>query len=541
MEIESDFLIIGSGIAGLSYALEVAEYGSVNIITKKEDTEATTNYAQGGIAAVSSKEDSFEAHIEDTLKGGAGLCNPEVVRKVVEAGPGCIQRLKEIGVQFSTRRRGLKSRFDLGIEGGHSHKRVVHAADFTGREIEKGLLTAIAARPNIRIYENHLAIDLLTQHQIGGKRKAGEKIRCWGAYVLDTRTEEVKTFSSKIILLATGGAGRVYSHTTNPEIATGDGIAMAYRAGATIANMEFVQFHPTMLYHPEANSFLISEAVRGERGKLRLKSGEFFMQHYDPRKELASRDVVARAIDAELKKSGDPCVFLDITHLPPEFIKERFPRIYQRCSELNLDITGEWIPVVPAAHYICGGVQTDFYGRSSIESLWAIGEVASTGMHGANRLASNSLLEAVAFAEFASRDSTAKFKEIKNESLPRVPEWSSSGVFDQKEWVVVSHDRQEIAQLMWDYVGIVRSNYRLDKARERLEILSRDIEDFYRKNPVRGDVIELRNIATVARLIVKSARTREESRGLHFNLDYPERDDQKWLKETVLVSSEGEE
>ena len=541
MEIESDFLIIGTGIAGLSYALEVAEYGSVNIVTKKEDTETTTNYAQGGIAAVSSKEDSFEAHIEDTLKGGAGLCNPEVVRKVVEAGPRSIQRLKDIGVQFSTRRQGLKSRFDLGIEGGHSHKRVVHAADFTGREIEKGLLAAIAARPNIRIYENYLAIDLLTQHQIGGKRKAGEKTRCWGAYVLDTRTEEVKTFTSKITLLATGGAGRVYSHTTNPEIATGDGIAMAYRAGAAIANMEFVQFHPTMLYHPQANSFLISEAVRGEGGKLRLVDGKFFMQHYDPRRELASRDVVARAIDAELKKSGDACVFLDITHLPPDFIKERFPRIYQRCSELNLDITVEWIPVVPAAHYICGGVQTDLYGRSSIESLWAIGEVASTGMHGANRLASNSLLEAVAFAEFASRDSTARFKEIKNESLPRVPEWSSSGVFDQKEWVIVSHDRQEIAQLMWDYVGIVRSNYRLDKARERLEILSRDIEDFYRKNPVRGDVIELRNIATVARLIVKSARTREESRGLHFNLDYPERDDQKWLKETVLVSSEGEE
>ncbi len=541
MEIESDFLIIGSGIAGLSYALEVAEYGSVNIITKKEDTEATTNYAQGGIAAVSSKEDSFEAHIEDTLKGGAGLCNPEVVRKVVEAGPRCIQRLKDVGVQFSTRRQGLKSRFDLGIEGGHSHKRVVHAADFTGREIEKGLLAAIAARPNIRTYENHLAIDLLTQHQISGKRKAGEKTRCWGAYVLDTRTEEVKTFTSKITLLATGGAGRVYSHTTNPEIATGDGIAMAYRAGAAIANMEFVQFHPTMLYHPQANSFLISEAVRGEGGKLRLVDGKFFMQHYDPRRELASRDVVARAIDAELKKSGDACVFLDITHLPPDFIKERFPRIYERCSELNLDITGEWIPVVPAAHYICGGVQTDLYGRSSIESLWAIGEVASTGMHGANRLASNSLLEAVAFAEFASRDSTPKFKEIENQPLPRVPEWSSSGVFDQKEWVIVSHDRQEIAQLMWDYVGIVRSNYRLDKARERLEILSRDIEDFYRKNPVRGDVIELRNIATVARLIVKSAQMRKESRGLHYNLDYSERDDSKWLKETLLVSSEGEE
>ena len=541
MEIESDFLIIGTGIAGLSYALEVAEYGSVNIITKKQDSEATTNYAQGGIAAVSSKEDSFEAHIEDTLRGGAGLCNPEVVRKVVEAGPRCIQRLKDVGVQFSTRRQGLKSRFDLGIEGGHSHKRVVHAADFTGREIERGLLAAIAARPNIRIYENHLVIDLLTQHQIGGKRKAGEKTRCWGAYVLDTRTEEVKTFTSKITLLATGGAGRVYSHTTNPEIATGDGIAMAYRAGAAIANMEFVQFHPTMLYHPQANSFLISEAVRGEGGKLRLVDGKFFMQHYDPRRELASRDVVARAIDAELKKSGDACVFLDITHLPPDFIKERFPRIYERCSELNLDITREWIPVVPAAHYICGGVQTDLYGQSSIENLWAIGEVASTGMHGANRLASNSLLEAVAFAEFASRDSTPKFKEIENQPLPRVPEWSSSGVFDQKEWVIVSHDRQEIAQLMWDYVGIVRSNYRLDKARERLEILSRDIEDFYRKNPIRADVIELRNIAMVARLIVRSARTREESRGLHFNLDYPERDDQKWLKETLLVSSEGEE
>ncbi|KPJ49274.1 MAG: L-aspartate oxidase [candidate division Zixibacteria bacterium DG_27] len=541
MQIESDFLIIGSGIAGLSYALEVAKYGSVNIITKKEDTEATTNYAQGGIAAVSSKEDSFEAHIEDTLKGGAGLCNPEVVAKVVEAGPRCIQRLKEIGVQFSTRHRGLKSRFDLGIEGGHSHKRVVHAADFTGREIEKGLLAAIAARPNIKVYENHLAIDLLTQHQLGGKRKAGEKTRCWGAYVLDTRIEEVKTFTSKITLLATGGAGRVYSHTTNPEIATGDGIAMAYRAGAAIANMEFVQFHPTMLYHPEANSFLISEAVRGEGGKLRLKDGKFFMQHYDPRRELASRDVVARAIDAELKRGGDPCVFLDITHLPPDFIKERFPRIYQRCSELNLDITGEWIPVVPAAHYICGGVRTDSDGQSSIENLWAIGEVASTGMHGANRLASNSLLEAVAFAEFASQDSIRKFKQLEDKSLPRFPDWSSSGVFDQKEWVIVFHDRQEIPQLMWDYVGIVRSNYRLDKARERLGILSRDIEAFYRKNPVRSDLIELRNIATVAELIVKSARMRRESRGLHFNLDYPERDDRKWLKETLVVSPEGEE
>jgi L-aspartate oxidase len=540
MEIESDFLIIGSGIAGLSYALEAAKHGSVNIITKKEDTEASTNYAQGGIAAVSSKEDSFEAHIEDTLKAGAGLCNPQVVKKVVEAGPRSIRRLKEIGVQFSTRRSGLKSRFDLGLEGGHSHKRVVHAADFTGREIEKGLLAAIAARPNIRIYENHFAIDLLTQHQLGGKQKTGEKTRCWGAYVLDTSTEEVKTFTSKITLLATGGAGRVYSHTTNPEIATGDGIAMAYRAGAVIANMEFVQFHPTMLYHPEANSFLISEAVRGEGGKLRLKDGRFFMQHYDPRRELASRDVVARAIDAELKKSGDPCVFLDLTHLPPDFIKGRFPRIYQRCWELKLDITGEWIPVVPAAHYICGGVRTDPNGESSIENLWAIGEVASTGMHGANRLASNSLLEAVAFAEFASQDSIKKFKQMEDKPLPRFPDWSFSGVFDQKEWVIVFHDRQEIPQLMWDYVGIVRSDYRLDKARERLEILSRDIEDFYRKNPVRSDLIELRNIATVAELIIKSAQMRRESRGLHFNLDYPERDDQEGLKETLLVSPGGE-
>jgi L-aspartate oxidase len=540
MQIESDFLIIGSGIGGLSYALEVAKYGSVNIVTKKEDSETNTNYAQGGIAAVSSKEDSFRAHIEDTLKGGAGLCNPEVVAKVVEAGPRSIQRLTEIGVQFSTRHRGLKSRLDLGIEGGHSHKRVVHAADFTGREIENALLRAVQAQPNIRLYENHLAVDLLTQHQLRRRRPA-EETRCWGAYVLETPTEEVKTFTAKITLLATGGAGRVYSHTTNPDIATGDGIAMSYRAGAAIANMEFVQFHPTMLYHRDANSFLISEAVRGEGGKLRLQNGNFFMQHYHPKKELASRDVVARAIDAELKKTGDRCVFLDITHLPPDFTKKRFPGIYQRCLEVNLDITSEWIPVVPAAHYICGGVQTDPNGRTSIENLWAIGEVASTGMHGANRLASNSLLEAIAFAEFASGDSVSVFKRIEEEPLPTFPDWSSSGVFDQKEWVVVSHDREEIPQLMWDYVGIVRSNYRLEKAAERLGILSRDIEHFYRRNPVRGEVIELRNIATVARLIVESAQMRRESRGLHFNLDYPQRDDGNWLKETVLVSSEGEE
>jgi len=531
MEKKSDFLIIGSGIAGLSYALKVSELGSVAIITKKKDSESNTNYAQGGIAAVLSTTDSFDLHIQDTIKAGDGLSNPEVVQKVVKAGPGAIQELIQIGVNFTKK----KGKFDLGREGGHSRNRVIHSADLTGKEIETALIKAVKSKKNIRIYEDHIAIDLITQHHLRGyRRKLGEKIRCWGAYVLDVKKGEVKKILARITLLATGGAGRIYLHTTNPDIATGDGIAMAYRAGARVANLEFIQFHPTSLYHPEGNSFLISETVRGEGGKLRLKSGKTFMQNYHPLKELAPRDVVARAIDSELKKSGDFCVYLDITHLDKEFIQQRFPNIYNRCLFLGIDITKEWIPVVPAAHYMCGGVVTNLEGETNINNLYACGEVAMTGMHGANRLASNSLLEAVVFADLAAESSKSKFREFKSFEFPKVPEWSTKGVFDHKEWVIISHARQEIESLMWNLVGIVRSNSRLEMAKTRIDILLKEINRFYHLNPVTYEVIELRNISTVAELIIRSALLRKESRGLHYNQDYPKKDDRNWKKDTIL-------
>jgi L-aspartate oxidase len=533
-----DFLIIGSGIAGLSYALKVSELGRVAIITKKKDSESNTNYAQGGIAAVLSPEDSFELHIQDTLKAGDGICNPEVVRKVVQAGPLEVEELIKIGVNFSK----TKNQFDLGREGGHSRKRVAHAADLTGREIETALIQAIKSRKNIKIYEDHIAVDLITQHHLKDyQRKLGEKIKCWGAYALDVKTEKVNKFLSRITLLATGGAGRIYQHTTNPDIATGDGIAMAYRAGARVANLEFIQFHPTSLFHPKGDSFLISETVRGEGGKLKLKSGKTFMEKYNPQKELAPRDVVARAIDAELKKSGDSCVYLDITHLAKEFILKRFPNIFGRCLALGIDITRDWIPVVPAAHYMCGGVITDLEAHTDIENLYACGEVSMTGMHGANRLASNSLLEAVAFANFASESSKRKFESDRNFEFPRIPEWSTKGVFDQKEWVIISHARQEIQAFMWNLVGIVRSNSRLEMAKARIDNLLKEISEFYHKNPVTYEVIELRNISQVAELIIRSALLRKESRGLHYNQDYPNKDDQNWKKDTVLVEVESDE
>jgi L-aspartate oxidase len=536
MEITTDFLVIGSGIAGLSFALKASEEGDVVIVTKKEDSESNTNYAQGGIASVLAKDDSFELHVQDTLNGGAGLCKPEVVRKVVEAGPGCIQELIQAGVQF-TRKRDEEDEFDLGLEGGHSRNRVVHAADLTGKEVESSLLRAVKAKKNVKVFENHIAIDLITQHHLKDyRRKTDEQIRCWGAYVLDNRNNQVITCLSKITLLATGGAGRVYVHTTNPPIATGAGLAMAYRAGAEVANLEFIQFHPTALYHEQANSFLISEAVRGEGGILRLGSGETFMEQYHPRKELAPRDVVARAIDHELKKRGDSCVYLDITHLDQKFIKLRFPNIYGKCLSLGLDITKDWIPVVPAAHYICGGVVTDLEGKTGIENLYACGEVTCTGMHGANRLASNSLLEAVAFAHFAAKSAKHRLTGMKRFSFPPIPSWSLEGVFDQQEWVVISHNRDWIQKFMWDYVGIVRSNRRLEQARRRIGILLDEITEFYRINPVTYDVIELRNIATMAKLIIECALMRKESRGLHYNVDYPDRDDKNWLKDTMLKS-----
>ncbi len=538
MKMNTDFLVIGSGIGGLSFTLKASEVGDVVIVTKKEDSESNTNYAQGGIASVLARDDSFDLHLEDTLRAGAGLCDRQVVRKVVEAGPGCIRELTQIGVQFSTR-RDKEDEFDLGLEGGHSKNRVVHAADLTGKEVENALLSAVKARKNVKLLEDHLAIDLITQHQLEDyTRKPGERIRCWGAYVLDKERNQVITCLSKITLLATGGAGRVYVHTTNPSIATGDGLAMAYRAGAEVANLEFIQFHPTALYHPEADSFLISEAVRGEGGILRLQSGEAFMENYDKRKELAPRDIVARAIDRELKKRGDPCVYLDITHLDQKFIKLRFPNIYGKCLSLGLDITKDWIPVVPAAHYICGGVVTDLEGRTGIENLYACGEVSCTGMHGANRLASNSLLEAVAFAHFAGQSARARLSSMRDFSFPHIPSWSLAGVFDQQEWVIISHNRDWIQKFMWDYVGIVRSNRRLEQARRRISTLLDEIIDFYKINPVTYDVVELRNITIVAKLIIECALQRKESRGLHYNLDYPQRDDERWLKNTELKSEE---
>ncbi len=538
MKMNTDFLVIGSGIGGLSFALKASEVGEVVIVTKKEDSESNTNYAQGGIASVLARDDSFDLHVEDTLRAGAGLCDPQVVRKVVEAGPGCIRELAQIGVQFSIK-KDKEDEFDLGLEGGHSKNRVVHAADLTGKEVENALLSAVKARKNVKLLEDHLAIDLITQHQLEDyTRKPGERIRCWGAYVLDKERNQVITCLSKITLLATGGAGRVYVHTTNPSIATGDGLAMAYRAGAEVANLEFIQFHPTALYHPEANSFLISEAVRGEGGILRLQSGEAFMENYDERKELAPRDIVARAIDYELKKRGDPCVYLDITHLDQKFIKLRFPNIYGKCLSLGLDITKDWIPVVPAAHYICGGVVTDLEGRTGIENLYACGEVSFTGMHGANRLASNSLLEAVAFAHFAGQSARARLSSMRDFSFPPIPSWSLAGVFDQQEWVIISHNRDWIQKFMWDYVGIVRSNRRLEQARRRIGTLLDEIIDFYKINPVTYDVVELRNITIVAKLIIECALQRKESRGLHYNLDHPQRDDERWLKNTELKSEE---
>ena len=538
MNMKTDFLVIGSGIGGLSFALKASEVGDVVIVTKKEDSESNTNYAQGGIASVMAKDDSFELHVHDTLRGGAGLCKPEVVRRVVKAGPGCIEELIQIGVQF-TKKRGKEDEFDLGLEGGHSKNRVVHAADLTGREVENSLLNAVKARKNVKILEDHIAIDLITQHHLKGyRRKPVEKIKCWGAYVLDKEKNQVITCLSKITMLAAGGAGRVYVHTTNPSIATGDGLAMAYRAGAEVANLEFIQFHPTALYHPDANSFLISEAVRGEGGLLRLNSGETFMEEYHSKKELAPRDVVARAIDHELKKRGDSCVFLDVTHLDQKFIKLRFPNIYGKCLSLGLDITKDWIPVVPAAHYICGGVMTDLEGKTGIENLYACGEVACTGMHGANRLASNSLLEAVAFAHFAARSAKDKLSTMKRFSFPPIPAWSLEGVFDQQEWIIISHNRDWIQKFMWDYVGIVRSNRRLEQARRRIDILLEEIRSFYRINPITYDVIELRNITIAAKLIIECALLRKESRGLHYNVDYPEKDDENWLQDTVLKSEE---
>src|SRR5438132_4001422 len=528
-----DFVVIGSGIAGLSFALKAAKHGSVAVVTKRKGGGTNTAWAQGGIACVTSDEDSFELHVRDTLEAGAGLCDESVVRTIVTGGPARIQELVDFGVQFDEREVSGHREFDLGREGGHSKRRVLHVQDVTGKEIENALLRELnrpASGGHVDLLENHMAVDLITAAKLG----FATEDRCLGVYVLDEKTGEVETIRSDWIVLASGGCGKVYLYTTNPDIATGDGVAMAWRAGATIANMEFVQFHPTCLFHTKAKSFLISEAVRGEGGVLRNSRGEDFMKGYDPRGSLAPRDIVARAIDAEIKRSGAQCVFLDITHQSPEFLQERFPHIYQTCLRLRIDMTKQPIPVVPAAHYQCGGVKTDVNGATSLRGLYAIGEVGCTRLHGANRLASNSLLEGLVVAHRACEAMMRERRPSRATPPISLPEWQSGDVQDVDELVVIYHNWDEIRRLMWDYVGIVRTDKRLQRASARLRNLQREIREFYWNFKVSVDPLELRNLATVAALIVDSALSRKESRGLHYTLNYPQTEDRQFRRDTLL-------
>lgn len=532
LEIRSDYLVIGSGIAGLSFALKAAESGTVTILTKRNIRESATFYAQGGIASVSSCEDTFESHIKDTMYAGAGLCNREIVEMVVKSGPARIAELIELGVKFSSRAVGTKTELDLGKEGGHSKRRIVHAEDLTGKAVEEALVAAAEANPNITVYEHHIAVDLLTHSKFVSPASPIGQETIWGAYALDKKTGVINTYLARATVLASGGAGKVYLFTSNPDIATGDGIAMAYRAGAEIADMEFVQFHPTCLYHSKAKSFLISEALRGEGGRLLLKDNTKFMEKHHAMGDLAPRDIVARAIDFELKKSGDDCVYLDISHKPSDFVKKRFPGIYKKCLEFGMDITAGPIPVVPAAHYACGGVWTDDVGRASISRLYAIGETACTGLHGANRLASNSLLESLVFADRAAIESARLVAE--GGEIPDIPSWETGGAVVSDEAVVISQNWDEIRRFMWNYVGIVRSDKRLERAMRRIKLLKDEINEYYWDFTITSNLVELRNIATVAELIVNSAAMRKESRGLHYNIDYPDKNDTDFLKDTIL-------
>ena len=526
MSICVDFLVIGGGVAGLSFALEAAATGDVLVLTKRGADESNTQYAQGGIAAVLSAADSFQAHIRDTLEAGAGLCHERAVEVCVKEGPARIKMLRDIGARFD-RAEGAKddADLDLHLEGGHSARRVAHAADMTGREVLRALLEAVRRSPRIRILEGSAAIDLITLAKYGGPEV------CAGAYVLDPSSGKVTTILARAVVLATGGAGKVYLYSTNPDVATGDGVAMAHRAGAEIANMEFYQFHPTCLYHPQARRFLITEAMRGEGAVLRRVDGAAFMKDHDPRGDLAPRDVVARAIDFELKKSGADHVLLDITHKVPSFIAERFPNIHQECLRWGIDITRQPIPVVPAAHFMCGGVTTNLEGRTTIPGLWAIGECACTGLHGANRLASNSLLEGLVMAHRAAE--TLAVSLDRSRPWPDVPEWEVGGAVLSDEAVVITQNWDELRRLMWNYVGIVRSDSRLRRASRRIALLQEEIAEYYWRYVITGDLLELRNLATVAQLIVECASSRRESRGLHFTSDYPQAD-ARFERDTVI-------
>ncbi len=523
-----DVLILGSGAAGLALALRLPEFVSIAVVSKRELSEGSTYYAQGGISAVLDANDSMDSHVEDTLEAGAGLCDPERVKLVVEHGPASIRWLFDQGVEFTRDAKAIDAGgYHLTREGGHTHRRVVHAADATGKAVETTLEERVRSRPNIHLFERHIAVDL-----ISGRKLDIEPDRCLGAYVLDRQGGEVKTLLARFVAVATGGASKVYLYTSNPDVSTGDGIAMAWRAGCRVANMEFMQFHPTCLYHPQARTFLITEALRGEGGRLLLPNGEPFMPRFDERAELAPRDIVARAIDYEMKRLGAECLYLDISHRPADFVVEHFPTIHARCLELGIDITREPIPVVPAAHYTCGGVVTDEMARTDLPGLYAIGEVAYTGLHGANRMASNSLLECLVFATQAAADIQARLPGVP--PPPDVPPWDASRVQEPDEAVVVSHNWEELRRFMWDYVGIVRTNKRLQRARRRVDLLRHEIIEYYGNFPVSNDLLELRNLVDVADLIVQSAQRRRESRGLHYTLDFPLRDPSQ-RQPTILI------
>jgi L-aspartate oxidase len=512
-----DVLIIGSGLAGLSVALKLAEHKKVCLISKRKIDDGSSLWAQGGIAAALTNEDSIEAHIQDTLIAGAGLCDQEVTRIVATHAKQAVEWLIQQGVPFT--KDADTQEYHLTREGGHSHRRIIHAADATGQAVQLTLGQQVLNHPNITVLEHHLAVDLITSRKLNpGQASVESNGDCLGAYVLNTQNGKVITIHAQHTVLATGGTGKVYLYTTNPDVSTGDGIAMAWRAGCRVANMEFVQFHPTCLYHPKAKSFLISEAVRGEGGILRLPNGKRFMEKYDKRLELAPRDVVARAIDFEMKKSGLDCVFLDITHQSADFILSHFPTIYRRCMELGIDITKEPIPVVPAAHYNCGGIMTDHAARTDIARLYAVGETACTGLHGANRLASNSLLECLVFGHLCAEDILRQA----DRPVVTLPHWDESRVTDADEEIIITHNWNELRRFMWNYVGIVRTNKRLTRAMHRIGLLKDEVNEFYSNFRISNDLIELRNLLLVAELIVKSAMQRHESRGLHFSKDYPD-------------------